>query len=502
MPNRVVIAVDLGTTGCRAVAFDEAGARLGSHYVEYGVTHPEPGAAEQEAEGWWSATRTCIKGVVAQMGAPESVVALGLSAQGHSWVPTSEDLRPLRPALTWLDTRASDVARELLAARGAPFWGQRVGKTPGPWHMLAQLLWLRERERRTVEEAAHYLLAHDFLCARLTGRPATDFTNASTTLLFSLRDFEWDRSLAWEHLIDARRLPAAHAAGSVAGPLGWEVARDLGLPAAIPVAVGAQDQKCAALAAGLEEGVATVSLGTATAITALARRPSFDQSTGIPCFPYLWRDSWVLEAPLTTTGGALRWLRDFLRLWGCGELEYGTLTQTAAGSPPGSNGVRFLPFLAGAGAPHWVGDARGGVVGLGLDTSPADVVRALLEGVAFEIRTNLEAMRGQGVQITGLRLFGGGARSDLWAALIADVTALPVERTRDVEMSVAGAAMLAFAAAGVADGLTAARELLCSPCDRFDPLPDCGYDAFFADYSALREGFWRMTRATRPGRAG
>ena len=286
---RLVIALDLGTTGCRAVAFDEAGGLVASHYLEYGVSHPEPGAAEQEAEGWWSASRACVKAVVAQLGDPNQVAGIGVSAQGHSWVPTDADFRPLRPALTWLDTRASAVARELLQQRGLPFWGHRAGKAPGPWHALCQLIWLRTQEPQIALIAARYLFAHDFLVARLTGVAATDFTTAAGSLLLNLREFEWDRALGFEYGVDVRRFAPVQAAATVAGSLLRDVAADLGLTVGIPVAVGAQDQKCAALAAGLEEGVATISLGTSTAIAALSRQPAFDEATRIPCFPYLAR---------------------------------------------------------------------------------------------------------------------------------------------------------------------------------------------------------------------
>lgn len=497
MSDRIVVSIDLGTTGCRAAAYSEGGRCLASHHVEYGLTHPEPGAAEQEAEGWWSAARSCVKAVGAELADASSVVAIGISAQGHSWVPTNEDFRPLRPALTWLDTRAAAIARGLLEARGAHFWGRQAGKAPGAWHTLPQLLWLREQEPAVEKQATNYLYAHDFLVAKLTGQPVTDFTTAAASLLFSVQDFVWDEALAAEWLVDVGRFPEAKPAGSVAGVLSWDTAKDLSLPAGIPVAVGAQDQKCAALAVGLEHGVATASLGTATAITALTERPSFDERAGIPCFPYLTEGAWVLEAPLTTTGAALRWLRDFLRASGAEELQYDDLVRIAADAPPGSGGVRFFPFLAGAGAPHWIADAGGGFVGIGLDTIPAHLARAVLEGVAFEIRSNLDAMREQAVEIDCLRLFGGGARSDLWASIIAGVCGLSVERSSDVEAAAAGAAILALRAAGVCDNLGAGQKLLRGTYDWFEPKLEATYQDVYTEYVAMRGSYWRLNSARR-----
>lgn len=499
MPERLAMSIDLGTTGCRAVAVGEGGAARAAHHVEYGLTHPEPGAAEQEAEGWWSAARTCVRTVAEALAEPAAVAAVGISAQGHSWAPTTAELRPLRPALTWLDTRAAGHARRLLEAKGAHFWGRRAGKAPGPWHTLPQILWLREHEPATERDAAHYLYAHDFLLARLTGAPVTDFTTAAASLLFSVQGFGWDHDLAREWDVDVGRFAPVRAAGTPAGVLDWEAARSLGLPAGIPVAVGAQDQKCAALGAGLEEGVATCSLGTAAAITALVKRPSFDESAGIPCFPYLAQGTWVLEAPLTTAGACLRWLRDLGRGLGGEGLSFDDLTTMAAHAPAGSGGVRFFPFLAGAGAPHWVAAAQGGFVGLGLDTTPGHLARAVLEGVAFEVRSNLDAMQQQGVEIRRLRVFGGGARSDLWVGIIARAAGLPVERCAQVETAATGAAALALAAAGLYDDMAAARRALQGEFDAFDPEPASPYEDLYRDYCAARETYWRLSGWGRRG---
>jgi len=497
LPQRIVLSVDLGTNGCRAAAYDAKGARLGTHHVEYGLTHPEPGAAEQEAEGWWSAARACVRAVVDQLDDPSSVVAIGVSAQGHSWVPTSADFRALRPALTWLDTRAAGVAAQLLKAKGAHFWGHTAGKVPGAWHTLAQILWLREREPAVQKAAAWYLYAHDFLIGRLTGNAVTDYTTAAASLLYDVTNFQWDRQIALEWRVDVDRFATPVQSGSVAGGLRWQVAGELGLPAGIPVAVGAQDQKCAALGAGLEPGVATASLGTATAITALAARPTFDEATAIPCFPYLVKNSWVLEAPLTTTGAAVRWLRDLLVGFGADDVSYAAVDRIAEDAVPGCDGVRFFPYLAGAGAPHWLGDVAGAFVGLKLDTRPADIARSVLESVGFEIRTNLDAMRGQNVAIERFRVFGGGAKSDLWCQMIADICRVPVERCVDVETAAMGAAMLALVAAGVFPTAAQAQDAIGHGREWFEPSAEPAYEDSYRQYCNMRTVYWRMNS---PGR--
>lgn len=490
MMRSAVLTLDLGTTGCRAGAFSTDGERLGRHYVEYGLSHPEPGAAEQDPEDWWTAAHTCLQAVAGKLARPAEIKAIGISAQGHSWVPVDARLRPLRPALTWLDTRATPFARELLEARGAGFWCAVAGKAPGPWHTLPQLLWLRQHEPETVAAAAHFLYAHDFLLARLTGRRLTDYTTAAASLLFDQSRFHWSESLLAEYGVSPSALSPVVPAGSVAGRLSHDLAAELELAPDVIVAVGAQDQKCAALGAGLRPGMATVSLGTSTAISAIAQAPLADPESTIPCFPYLAQGTWVLEAPLTTTGAALKWLRDLARGLGAPDPSYAELTALAARSEPGSRGVRFFPFLAGAGAPHWLGEARGALCGLELATEAGDIARALLEGVAFEIRGNLEGMRRQGVQVHRLRLFGGGARSALWAQIIADVTELEVETSEDVETAGAGAAVLALSAAGICDIPTAQRSLD-RPGQSLEPRPDPRYEEAYSGYCRQREAWLR-----------
>ncbi len=187
LAGRFIAAVDLGTNSCRAELFAPDGMALSRHSVEYPVLTGEPGAAEQDAHGWWDALCACLRATLQQTGiAAGDVAALGLSAQGHSWVPTDERFRPLRNAFTWLDQRAAGHARELLDERGGEFWGQLAGKTPGPWHLLPQLLWLREAEPETARAAAHLLMAHDFVMAKLTGRSVTDYTTAAAALLFDI----------------------------------------------------------------------------------------------------------------------------------------------------------------------------------------------------------------------------------------------------------------------------------------------------------------------------
>ncbi len=490
MTEDVLIGIDLGTTGCRAALWSSDGVLVAEHYVESSLRQTHLGAAEQDAEGWWRQTLLCLRECLQQAPAARELCrGVAVSAQGHSWVPVDAEERPLRAAFTWLDTRAQGQAERVTEQIGAARLGEIAGKVAGPWHMLPQLLWLRDHDPELVNRAGRYSMALDFVTKRLCGRAAADYTIGAGTLLLDIVRRQWSADLLAEFDISAERLPELQPAGTVAGKLEEDLARELELPAGLPVVVGAQDQKCAALAAGVGPSIATVSLGTATAITLLVDRPACDPAAGIPCFPYLFDASWALEAPVVTTGGSLRWLRDLFNFERRAGLTFEQLDEMAARSPPGANGVHFCPFLAGAGAPHWRHDAEGAFVGLKLSTGVDDLARAVLEGVAFEIRSAMDAMTGADLQ--GVRLFGGGARSEVWPQIIADVVGCTVEVSAEAEMSALGAAMLA-AGATVYGSLQEAQQRMAQPVRAYPSDRDRAgeYDVLFAHYCGHRERLW------------
>ncbi len=497
MSPKAIAALDLGTTSCRAEVFSLEGESLGRHAVEYHITSPEPGAAEQEALGWWSAVCECMRQAVRQAEvAGEDVVAVGFSTQGHSWVPTDADFRPLRAAFTWLDRRSAPYAQKLLDEMGAEYWGKLAGKTPGPWHMLPQILWLRDHQPHHLKAARYLLFAQDFLIARLTGKPVTDATTAAAALFFDITHSRWESKLLEHYGLDPQRLPQVAAAGTVVGHLTKEAAAQIGLSTETVAVTGAQDQKCAALGAGLGPGIATASLGTATAISALRERPKFDPAIPIPCFPYVEKGAWVLEAALTTTGGAVNWLRDALRPIRQ-NLSYTDLMRLAGQAPTGSNGLVFFPYPAGAGIPHMRFDAAAAFAGISLAATVSDFARAVLEGCAYEIATAVEAMQQAGCQIEQLYLFGGGVRSELWTQIIAAVVGLPVYACQEAETATRGAAMLAARGAIEREPAAALQEALRSPVTAANISGKLRrrYQTLFQRYTRARERYWRFQEA-------
>ncbi len=443
-----LLGIDLGTTGCKGSVYSADGKLLGLSYLECPLITLSPTMIEQDAHSWWEQTVEAIRLALVRAGVDgREIRGISISSQGISFVPLDDQGQPLSNAINWLDGRATEEAREILSRYPAKMLFAMTGKRAAPFYVLPKLLWLRRHQPRLFDRARMFLMGHDYIVYRLSGRYVTDHSMAGGTLLYDLARLGWSEELLEAFDIPVEKLPEIRWAGTPLGPILPTVARELGLSEETVVVVGGQDQKVAALGAGIREGVATVSLGTATAISVITEKPAIDEQMRIPAFTFVIPQRWDLEGVIGTGGGSLRWYRE---TFFPGE-DYSTLDALAEQAPPGANGVFFYPHLTGAGSPHWQEAARAGFQGISLSTTRADMTRSVLEGVAFQIQENIEALEDIAGPIAELVLFGGGAKSALWWGIIADVTRKVVVRAKTVETANLGACILA----GVGFGLFA-----------------------------------------------
>ena len=304
-------------------------------------------------------------------------------------------------------------------------------------------MWFKKHRREIYDKAWKILLPMDFIQYRLSGKCVTDHTMAGGTMFYDIAGQKWDDGLLEDNGLDRSKLPEIAWAGKVIGTILPEVARQLGLSEDVLIVNGAQDQKCAALGAGAAEDVAAISLGTASAIAQLSHVPVQDPQMRIPFFSYVQENVWDMEGVISTAGSAYSW---FCKEFGGGK-SFDELNALAE-QVPLPNAAMFYPYLAGACAPHW-GDPTGCFIGLSLNTGLGHAARAVMEGIAYCIRSNLEVMAVSCGKAKQIRLYGGGSKSDLWCRIIADVTGIPVARLSSSETALAGAAKLAFSAIGV-----------------------------------------------------
>jgi xylulokinase len=479
-----LLGVDLGTTGCKAAAYTRDGSLLGESYLECPLIVLSPTVIEQDPMQWWALTKQAIRLALADAGiSGGSVRGLSISSQGLSFVPLGRDGEPLCNAINWLDTRAQEQSAQILRQYSAEELFGITGKRAAPFYMLPKLLWLRQYQPAIFEETHVFLMGHDYLLYKLCGQCVTDHSMAGGTLLYDLLEANWSAELLKAFDIHRDKLPRVEWAGTPVGSILPGAAQELGLSEEVTVTVGGQDQKCAALGAGIGDDIATVSLGTATAITRLTRAPVIDPAMRIPAFAFVMPDRWVLEGVLGTGGGSLRWYRDTV----CDSQSYAALDEEAAQVPPGSDGVFFYPHLGGATSPHWQAEARGTFRGLSLSTGRPEMTRAVLEGVAFQIRENLEVL----TEITGamdaIILFGGGAKSPLWRDIISDLTGMPVAIAGSVETATLGACILAGVGSGVFPDIQTGQRRLSIPMDRRlpDPVVTQQYQEIYRKYREL-----------------
>ncbi|MBR2344044.1 MAG: hypothetical protein IKA64_07315 [Clostridia bacterium] len=438
------LAVDLGTTGCRSIIFDGGLNILASSYSEYALITPREMWVEQSSLDWWELTlRTAGEAIGLSGISPSEIKSIAISSQGITVVPVDENINPLCNALTWLDTRATAEAERISRDFGERIY-KITGKEAKPDYTLPKLLWLREHEPEIFGRAYKFLLPSDFLVARLVGgRCVTDRSMASGTLMYDLARGEWSAEILEKYQIDIAKLPEVADATAPAGRVCPEVAQRLGLSPDCMVAVGAQDQKCAAYGVGLDMGIMTVSLGTAAAVTKLWREPLTDINAGVGWCGYVRPDRFVTEGVIDTAATCLRWVRDIM-FGGCG---YDVISAEAEAARERGSSLVFTPYLAGPSDPDAYPASTGVFHGVTLATRRGDFALAVMEGVAFGLRRILEAMEAYG-SVESLILFGGGAKSDIWCKIIADVTGLRILVPTTSEAAGAGAARIAAHAVG------------------------------------------------------
>ncbi|HWQ05898.1 MAG TPA: FGGY family carbohydrate kinase [Feifaniaceae bacterium] len=433
------LAIDLGTTGCRSILFDGGLRPLSDSYIEYGLMTPREHWVEQDANLWWElALETAVRAIAASGVSGREIDAIGISSQGITIVPIDKQFEPLRNAISWLDARAEKQAAFLERVTGSQEMFRQTGKSIYAAYAACKILWIRENEPEVFQKTWKFVMPMDFLVGKLTGICVTDHTMASGTLLYDIHQNCWSASLLEHTGISERLLPELRWAGEAVGTVLPDIASRLGLRSDCVVAVGAQDQRCASLSAGLTQNTATISLGTAGAIGVLREHARTDGDLRIGWSAYIRPDACVNEGVINTAAVSLRWLRD-LMYPGCGYDSIDREAEAAQSKPPA---LFFYPYLTGPSNPYNYPESQGSFIGASLGTTRGDFALAVMEGVAYQIRSMLEAMRALDGGMS-LVLFGGGAKSALWCQIIADVTGLCIQVPRVAEAAGAGAAILA-----------------------------------------------------------
>lgn len=504
----IVIGVDVGTSGTKAVAIDERGALLGSAVVEYPLHTPKPGWAEQDPADWRKAALEALTRLAhAPRVNPADVKAIGLTGQMHGSVFLDAENRVLRNALLWCDNRTAPQCDAITAKVGERRLIEMVCNPALTGFTAPKILWLRDNEPDRYEKVKKVLLPKDYIRWVLTGEYATDVADASGTLLFDVRNRCWHRELLSLLDIEPSLLPQAFEGPDVTGGLSREAAQITGLPVGIPVVAGGGDQAAGGVGNGIvRTGVISSTVGTSGVVFAFADTVSLDPQGRVHSFCHSVPGKWHVMGVVLSAGGSLRWFRDALcasekaLAADTGRDAYEYIAQMASHISPGAEGLTFLPYLSGERTPHKDPYAKGAFVGLSLKHSRAHMARAVLEGVAFAMRDSLEIMREMGVPIGQVRASGGGARSRLWRQIQADVNQAPLVTTNVDEGPAYGAALLATVATGLYGSVEEACDAIihvvdeCAPNTALTQTYDQWFKEYQAAYAALAPGFARAAK--------
>ena len=457
----LVLGIDLGTQSLKAVVCDAELVVRGQHAISYPTQYPQPDRAEQDPRSWEAALAPAIAGALGDAGAtPDEITAIAIAGQVDGCIAVDAQGAPLHPALIWQDRRAvGDAARA--EPRDVFAW---TGQVADASHMAPKLAWLR----RVCPAAVRFHQPVSYLVERLTGIAVMDPALASTTMLFELATGRWAPALLDAFEVTAGELPGVRPACEVAGALTAEGARLTGLPAGTRVAVGTGDDFAAPLGAGIVgPGPILCAIGTAEVVGALAHSAVLDLAAEpmveTHAFP---TGAFFVENPGWLSGGAVRWAARMLGLGSDTELD-----ALAATAPVGAGGVTFIPALAGAMTPVWRSHARGTLHGLAAGHERAHIARAVLEGLAFAARDVAVRLGELGLPAREVLLLGGGAQSQVWGQLRADVLGLPHHVAARTDACPIGAAMIAAVAAGLAPDLASLAARVPPPAMTFAPDP-------------------------------
>lgn len=464
------LAIDLGTSNCRSAVFDENMQMLSISSKEYPLINLSSEMIEQDANLWWDAVKQTIKEAVRAAGAPgKKVCSISISSQGIAFVPIDKEGNTLYNAISWLDMRASSEEQDIEDEYGIKTIFDITGKRANGCYTLSKLLWFMKNHRDIYEKAYKILLPMDFIIYKFCKNAVTDHTMAGGTMFYDINTQYWSQKILSEQHIDEEKLPSIQWSGRSAGVILPDIADELGLGRNVIIALGAQDQKCAALGAGISADSATASLGTASCITLLSDRPVKDDRLRIPCFSYLYQGAWSFEGIINTAASSYQWFRNnFARNYSYKELD--SLAQKAAQK---SDRAYFYPYLAGMTSPFW-GNGTGCFSGLSLGSDVGQLALSVMDGVSCNIKANLDIMQCAAKPVSELRLFGGGAASPIWCQLTADITNLNVVTLSSPETALLGAAMLARKAK------CGSLPILHEKTNIFSPIPE--NVAFYKDY--------------------
>lgn len=485
------LGIDIGTSGCKALVLAPDGEVLATDTATYDFDRPQFGWTEQDPNVWIEGARASVANVLKQVPA-DRIAAVGLSGQMHGFTPLDRDGEVLRPAILWNDQRNATEAADIVQMAGGA--DALLGMTNNDMltgYTAGKILWMQRNEPETFDRVAHALNPKDYLRYVLTGEFATEVSDASGTGLFDVRRREWSGELLDKLPFDAGLLPECHESDVVSGQVSQTGGDLFGLRPGTPVIGGGGDSVIQTLGTSVvRPGALQTTIGTGGIIAAALTAPADNPEGRLQVFCNVAPDLWHCMGVSLNSGASLSWLARLL-----GADDYSAMVARAAEVPAGSEGLVFLPYLNGERCPHPDATARGAFIGLTGRHDARHMTRAVMEGIVFAFYDIYRLMARMGIEKSLIKASGGGAKSELWRQMQADVFGCPVVTTLGAaEGGAFGAALLT----GVSQGAWADVGEAATVCrDLSQQAPDAAtgeiyaraFDVYAGLYPALRPGF-------------
>lgn len=451
-----LLGIDVGTSGCKVLLIDEDGRILKSASAEYPLHIPQPMWSEQDPEDWWNGVQSCLKEI-----GGANPDAIGLTGQMHGAVFLDEANQVIRPAILWNDQRTVAECEEIDRVVGKEAVRRITGNPPLTGFQLPKILWLRNHEPENYRRLRKVLLPKDYIRFRLSGVFAGEVSDASGTGVFDVPGRRWSTEMMSALDLSPSLFPEI-AESSVATSVtkDHEDLRD-----GIPIVGGGGDQAAGAVGTGaVEPGVVSVSLGTSGVVFSAIESAQYDPGGAVHTFCHA-NGGWHAMGVMLSCGGALRWYRD---TFGNGK-SYDQIAEGAAKIPAGSEGLTFLPYLTGERSPHNDPYARASWSGATLAHGSDHFARSVFEGISFGLRDGFDALKNLGARGGEIRVTSGGAKSEFWVQMLADVFQSPCTTLESDEGPAFGAAILAGVGSGIWPSVQVACRVVIRPKTRLEP---------------------------------
>jgi len=496
----IIAAYDFGTTGCKASLYGQDDGLIATAYHPYPTHYPQEGWVEQDPHDWKTAFIKTTQALFTQSKIQiREIACIAFSGHMMGCVPVDAKGEPLvNRAMLWADNRSRSQADRIVAAIGwETFYAETGGGLDVVTYPAAKIPWIKKNQPDLYRQSAKFVGTKDVICAWLTGNVATDFSDASNTGLLHLKDRVWHQGFLRTLGIDRDKMPQLLPSTSIIGKVSSTAARTTGFLEGTPVVLGGGDVACGSAGAGsVTEGVPYMCVGSAAWVSVATREPIIDPAARPMTVAHVVPDLYTSQIIMFSAGVAYKWARDEIFFGpASGTREnpdaesFDEMNQLAATSPTGSKGTVFLPYMRPGGAPHYDLNARGAFVGLNLTTTKADLLRASMEGIAFNVRAMLEHLEGDRV-FDHIRIIGGGSKSDLWRQIFADVLKKRVLRlSAQQEANTLGAALVGGVAIRVFEDFSAVEKFAqVDDVTSFDPEAAQVYDDLFPVFEVAYRG--------------